>query len=365
VKPTCPRLFEVEALRDGRLRGPELVRFQAHLRTCADCTREAQDLELLAARLRAPANQPTTDQLHVRRERTRLLAAFDERLAPTRTPNKRRWLGLAAAVVTLSVVAGLAFVVWPARQAPAPVSFVAPASDPVTVRADSSAQWSRRAENHIDRIFLHRGALSIHVEQAQPPRRLLVMLPDGELEDIGTTFSVSADSGQTTRVTVQAGSVVLRLRGKPAIVLGAGDAWAPPPPQPVAVPSSSTPAPSAPVPAAKPSPAARGLNSPLPSVDAEPSDPAVDFRAATAAFNGGDNINAAARFDAFVTAHPRDPRAQDAAYLRILALQRSGNSAAMQQAARNYLSRYPGAFRRAEVEALAGMSPVDTKRALP
>jgi hypothetical protein len=363
VKATCPRLFEVEALRDGRLSGPELARFQAHLRACADCMREAQALESLAARLRAAASQPTTDQLHVRRERTRLLAAFDERLAPTRTPNKKRWLGLAAAVVALSALAGLAFVVWPARQAPAPVSFVAPASDPVTVRADSSAEWSRHAENQVDRIVLHRGALSIHVEPAHPPRRLLVILPDGELEDIGTTFSVSADAGQTTRVTVQAGSVVLRLRGKPAIVLGAGDAWAPPPPQPVAAPKSSTVGPTAPAPAAKPSPAARGLSSSLPT--AQTSDPSADFRAATAAFNGGDNIGAAARFDAFVTTHPRDPRAQDAAYLRILALQRAGNSAAMQQAARNYLSRYPGAFRRAEVEALAGISPIDTKRALP
>jgi TolA-binding protein len=147
-------------------------------------------------------------------------------------------------------------------------------------------------------------------------------------------------------------------------VLGAGEAWSPPPPQAVAVPTSSTPAPSAPVPA-KPSPAARGLNSSLRSVDTQLPDPSADFRAATAAFNGGDNVNAAARFNAFVTAHPRDPRAQDAAYLRILALQRSGNSAAMQQAARNYLSRYPGAFRRAEVEALAGISPVDSKPILP
>lgn len=41
------------------------------------------------------------------------------------------------------------------------------------------------------------------------------------------------------------------------------------------------------------------------------------------------------------------------AYLRILALQRTANSALMQRAARDYLARYPRGFRHAEVEALS------------
>ena len=95
------------------------------------------------------------------------------------------------------------------------------------------------------------------------------------------------------------------------------------------------------------------LGIPAASVDAPAADPAADFRAAMAAFNGGDNARAAADFAAFLRQHPRDPHAEDAAYLRILALQRTGDSGATKQAARDYLSRYSHGFRHAEVEAIA------------
>jgi TolA-binding protein len=72
-----------------------------------------------------------------------------------------------------------------------------------------------------------------------------------------------------------------------------------------------------------------------------------------AAFNGGDNERAAALFAAFLSEHGADPRAEDAAYLRVLALQRSGDTASTQRAARSYLARYPRGFRQAEVAPLA------------
>ena len=51
MKPTaCPRLFEVEALRDGRLGGgPERASFERHTKVCTACAREAQALEAMAA----------------------------------------------------------------------------------------------------------------------------------------------------------------------------------------------------------------------------------------------------------------------------------------------------------------------------
>ena len=52
----------------------------------------------------------------------------------------------------------------------------------------------------------------------------------------------------------------------------------------------------------------------------------------------------------FLEKHPRDARAEDAAYLRVIALQRSGDSAGTKQAALEYLRRYPAGFRHAEVE---------------
>src|SRR5216117_2722246 len=99
MKAACPRLFEVEALRDGRLTGAELVRFQGHLGACAVCEREARALQALAEALRSPTNLGHPDELHVRRERTRLLAAFDASLVPA--PRRRLvqpWLRSAVAV---------------------------------------------------------------------------------------------------------------------------------------------------------------------------------------------------------------------------------------------------------------------------
>lgn len=344
MKTACPRLFEVEALRDGRLSGAELSRFQGHLGVCAECAREARALQALSDALRAPLPVAEADELHVRRERTRLLAAFDASLVPT-ARGRRPQLWIAAAAVVLS--AALVFVLWPARSATPVAKSSAP--EPVLIRADSSARWSRRVEPQLERVVLEHGALSIRVDHTAMQRRLLVILPDGELEDIGTTFSVSADAGHTTRVTVQDGSVVLRLHGKPPIALGAGDSWSPAPvPVVTAQVPAATPAAATPRSAPPSLPAA-----PAASVEPPEREAAADFRAAMSAFNGGDNARAAALFTAFLAEHGADARAEDAAYLRVLALQRSGNAGATQQAARSYLARYPRGFRQAEVEALA------------
>jgi len=353
VKASCPRLFEVEALRDGRLSGAERLRFQSHLGLCAVCAEEAQTLQALAESLRSPTKLAEPDELHLRRERTRLLAAFDADLMPAPRSNVTRpWLVVATALAVLAVLGALAFVLWPTRGAKlVPASASAP--EPVLIRADSSARWSKHLENQVETIVLESGALSIRVDHAVSQRRLLVILPDGELEDIGTTFSVSAAAGHTTRVTVQEGSVVLRLHGKPPLVLGAGDAWSPPPAA-AGTPSPPTP-PAASAASAAHAKAAPPLSPPVPaaSVGTPDVDPSADFRAAMSAFNGGDHPRAAKLFAAFLSQHPRDSHAEDAAYLRILALQRTGNPLATQQAAGDYLTRYPRGFRHAEAEALA------------
>jgi hypothetical protein len=82
-------------------------------------------------------------------------------------------------------------------------------------------------------------------------------------------------------------------------------------------------------------------------------DPATDLRAAVATLSAGQHQEAAAAFAAFLLHHPRDPRAEDAAYLRVIALQRCGGGADMKAAAREYLQRYPAGLRHAEVEALS------------
>ena len=408
TKPACPRWFEAEALCDGRLAGAERLSFQRHLASCPHCSREVAALQALRDRLCNSGVETDADELHVRRERTRLLAAFDTMLAPPeRTKAARGWLVAAAAASLLLV--GL-FGYFRARRA----ARVGTESS-VVVHAEGTASWSRRSEGAVEKILLERGVLSIRVDHIPQRPRLLVVLPDGELEDIGTRFTVSAEASRTTRVSVESGSVVLRIRGQAPLSLGAGETWHPSqpadgsacpscePPQ-VAGAASAAGAPSAlanPAPAssradgsaclscepprvagatsvppaplsaalgsARSRPAAAALASsgratsppanapgddPKPGLDAA-LDPALDFRTAMSALDSGDNFTAATRFSSFLSAHPGDARCEDAAYLRVIALQRTGNVDSMKKAAAHYLRRYPNGFRRAEVAALA------------
>jgi hypothetical protein len=337
-------------MRDGRLAGAERASFERHVTACTACSREVQALEALAESLRAsPPDRAVADELHVRRERTRLLAAFDSALlAPRRSWSAGHRLLWAAAAATLVV----AILVLPRVRRPAE----APAhASSAVVHADSTAVWAERMVGERENVVLEHGALWIHVDRSSGEGRLLVVLPDGELEDIGTTFMVSANDGRTTRVAVQEGHVVLRLRGLAPIALGPGDAWTPDP-RSVASARASVAPPADMAPTARLEHGERGTPSLGPSASrASPpaSEPSADFRAAMAELDVGNNSQAAAAFADFLEKHPRDPRSEDAAYLRVVALQRSGDSAGMKQAAVEYLRRYPAGFRLAEVEPLS------------
>lgn len=333
--PTCPRLFEAEAARDGRLTGPARAHFEAHAAVCTSCAQEVRALDRLAEALRGSGGGGETDELHVRRERTRLLAAFDASLIPRpRERHAARWLALAAVVAALSVVLWLRVGDVPApRKAPSGPLVTPPALAKVEAGAD--AKWTRQTGDGVERIVLESGTLVLRVTHANSSRRLLVVLPDGELEDIGTTFTVTASSGRTTGVSVEEGRVVLRLRDQPPRQLVAGESWSP-----VAALDPSPPRPTLPRQAAA-----------LRHVDVA-ADAAADFRVALSALNAAESARAAALFSAFLSEHPSDSRAEDAAYLRVIALQRAGRLTEMQSAAATYLNRYPRGFRRAEVEAL-------------
>ena len=346
---TCPRMFQVEALRDGRLGGGERKSFERHLGACAACAREAAALDRLAeGAMTGLDDARSADDLHVWRERSRLLAAFDGALL---SPNRRLRTGRLLFWPAAAVLIGALVVFGRTRPLVEPAHSLR-----ATINADSSAVWSRRpGAGDREEVVLERGALWIHVDRAAGERRLVVLLPDGELEDVGTTFTVSADGEHTTRVAVEAGRVALRLRGRPPVDVGAGTSWLPD--APAVVP----PAPAAPPPRGE-SPRERERSSPLriarplrlsqPSVAAAP-DSLAEFRAASAALRAGDNGQAAAAFARFLAEHAADPMAEDAAYLRVIALQRMGAQGDMKRAANAYLERFPSGFRRAEVERLA------------
>jgi len=343
-------------MRDGRLTGPELASFGRHMTTCRACAHEADALDELADRLRADGvvNAPT-DELRVARARTRLLADFDRALVASGGRGTRRWLLWSATAV--AVACGL-FVAARSRLT-SPI-----AGGPGTViHSEAGTIWSRQVDGDAERIFLERGALAIHVAHATSRRgRLVVVLPDGEIEDIGTTFTVRAADGHTKQVAVQEGSVLLRVRGSAPVALSAGQTWAAERTWASNARSTIRPEPIAPAAAApktkhEPQQAymekapPRRVRAPL-----EPDEPAQsrEFRAAVRLLERGEDCEAASRFSKYVVAsYPDDPRTEDAAYLRVIALQRCGSDDDMKRAAREYLSRYPSAFRRAEVERLS------------
>jgi len=258
---------------------------------------------------------------------------------------RRGWAVVAAATLLLGLL-----VFWRAAGRP-----VAPARLPgAVVHAEGAAVWSERHDGAREEVVLERGDLWVHVDHATGAGGLLVLLPDGELEDIGTTFRVGADEGRTTGVSVEEGHVVLRLRGRPAVTLGPGERWSPDVPATVASLGPQPRSPPAPVapPAGEPSGARPASPSSSVALRLAP-DPSADFRAAMGALDVGDNHEAAIRFASFLAKHPRDPRAEDAAYLRVIALQRAGDDGATRAAAAEYVRRYPSGFRRAEMEALS------------
>ena len=351
MTPTaCARLFEAEAMRDGRLVGVALHNFERHVRVCAVCACEVQALEALAEPLRAdsPSRSPS-DELHARRERSRLLATFaGARVAPERHRHAG-YLPLWAAAV--AALAGGVFVV---RHEPPSAPRVHAAS--AVVSAQPATLWSRHMQGNRETVVLERGVLFIHVEHHAPEQnRLLVVLPDGELEDTGTTFTVNVQDKRTTHVAVQEGSVVLRIRGQAPVSIAAGHAWVPQTGSAQqACPSAITPVEAAANESrASAAPAAARQRAHGPRAVAP--DPAHDFRSAMAVFQLGRQREAAAAFTRFVAQYPGDPRAEDAAYLRIIAFQKCGAESDMLWAAQRYLERYPTGLRHAEVARLSGV----------
>ncbi len=342
---SCPRTFEVEAARDGRLAGAARKNLQRHVEGCAVCAAEVAALDRLARQARAELDDTHgDDELRVWRERTRLLAAFDGALVSSKRP--ARWLlwplAAAALVVAVLAVRGRGGSGESRREAAA-------------IQADDGAAWVRRpGPDGREEIALRHGTLWIHVDRARGERPVRVLLLDGELEDVGTTFTVSADAAATTRVIVQEGRIVLRLRGRAPVELGAGERW--PASAPDVRPVASAAPPVAPPrhDELRPAPA-RVTRPPRPPADADAAvtgDPLVAFRAAAAALRAGDNAGAAVAFTRFLDDHPTDPMAEDAAYLRVIAFQRMGAGADLRRAARAYLQRFPSGFRRDEVSRL-------------
>jgi hypothetical protein len=306
----------------------------------------------------ALAGLPVTpaDAVSARRQRQRLLGAFNRSLVESHgRPVTRRWAASALIAASFATVAVL--VASRIRQ-DAPTSTPSygddRASDPVVI-VPEDARWSRSEEGATTRVTLDDGELEIHVKHRAAPHGLVLSLPDGELDDVGTTFHVRVQGGRTVAIRVQEGAVVFRRTRAGTLLLGAGESWtADGPPAAVVATASLTVSAGAAKPIQSPP---RGPTLSSSNDNAEALGAAKEFRDAVDLLNKGNGGAAAGALRSYLARHPGDGRAEDAAYLLVLALQRAGDEAAAAAAAREYLQRYPHGLRRREIERLAPSPP--------
>jgi TolA-binding protein len=106
--------------------------------------------------------------------------------------------------------------------------------------------------------------------------------------------------------------------------------------------------------AATPSVPGAATSSATSPVAAPTSGASQEFADAMESLSRGDFGASAGKLSGFASAHPRDPRAEEAAYLQAIALERAGRLPEAQAAARRYLAAYPDGAHRAQVRRLAG-----------
>ncbi|MDB4971793.1 MAG: hypothetical protein JWN48_134 [Myxococcaceae bacterium] len=320
----CERSWQVEAARDDRLDAEALASFKLHRASCAICQTEQQTLDRLALSLSQLGVQD--DEMAVRRLRQRTLELANESMLhspQSRGRSRSVALGLLAGVAL--VAAGLLLLARPPSSPSSPTSPIA-----VQVVPRENARWRRTLEENVEQVDLAAGTLLFRVARKPNDPRLLVRLPDGEIEDLGTTFSVTVEGGKTREIVVREGRVLFHRRGAPALHLVAGSTWMPPlEPEP----ESDT----GPRPALAPT---------APSVDGEPAPP----KPHSVTPHAPARERASARPGA--KAVPAG-NAEDASYLQILTLLREGRSVDARQAARAYLRMFPAGFRKVEVERVA------------
>jgi hypothetical protein len=362
----CGRTWEAAALEDGRLSAAQGSSFERHAASCAVCLEEQRVLARLqqAAEL-LPVSESTP--LARRRAANELLRRANEQMMQ-RARVSWPWKAAAIAGVLAAVF------VWRLS--------VEDVLD-VEITASSGAKWSTSARGAASRARLSRGRFELEVQAVHAGERFVVELPDGELEVKGTRFVVEVDGVRTNSVRVDEGHVELRLAGRAAVSLRAGNSWAPEV-EAVIVPESPREVVREAKIAGKKKIAGKAiepgkviepiepvvLNEPVvpiapvepvelireeAPVPAKPSAGAI-FKRAMDAFSAGDFGVAEQSFAELARDHPADARVEDAMFLLAVARSRRGDVEGAAQLAREYLARYPRGLRRADAERLVEAS---------
>jgi hypothetical protein len=345
----------IESAHDGRLDRHDLAAVERHLAVCSACAAWAAELERLRAEVRRDP-WPSPSALELARARLALL-----RRAASDDGGERR--PTAFVVAALAIVAALAVIAWPrphaSRAEIAPLGAAIPLAAKVTFTTSAASDFKVRRDPRSFDLDLYDGTVALWVRKLGTAQRVLVRTGDASVEVRGTVFRVTAERGRLAGVHVDGGVVEVR-RGDEVRLLHAGedlDLREPRVDENDTIedrPGSSdsrdhrataaraqvktAPAPPTPPPATR-------------SVADGPRDPvADDFARAVKNLDYADYPRAADDLSSFVQKHPDDARAEDAAFLAVVALQKTGRRAEMVAAARDYLRRFPHGARAAEVQ---------------
>jgi hypothetical protein len=175
----------------------------------------------------------------------------------------------------------------------------------------------------------------MRIKRASSDSRVLIVVPDGEIEDFGTALTLGVANARTTHVSVAEGEVEVRLHGFAPLRLTGGQSWTAHHPEESSTPRTSE----APLLAEHPLP--------IPSVKIRrPLSPAEHSSRSRASLTRA-SASAAAAMPV-----PDDiaaARAEDRAYLKVVELARAGEQRAARAAALDYLARFPHGLRRLEL----------------
>jgi hypothetical protein len=265
------------------------------------------------------------DDMTVRRLRQRILDDVAARAIPPRR-SLRPWALAIPAVVAL--VIGLGVASWPARHAREQ-----PSTNTISVFTDDdpTARWARHADLASEWVELSDGRFRVEIHQHPATRRVMVTVPDGQIDHLGTIFDVVISDCLTTHLVVVEGRVAVHLRGRADVILAAGERWD------RAV-------------AREPEGASRSVGDGSASA-VHTSVGSADTAAASpsrAKTNGRLRRAKPLIPDAAAVAQ----EAEDAAYLTVIRLLRASRAPEAKAAAREYLRRFPAGFRREEISAL-------------
>ena len=273
---------------------------------------ESHDHELTAEL--QTLRETRVDAVAVRRVRDRLVH-WAERESP-RPRRERFGIRFAVGAVVLVAFVAIGAILFAMRRLSSHAELAVrstepPASSLSSVVADN-ASWRSAIGDSVESIILDDGTLRLHVKRKPGSRRVIVRVPDGEIDDLGTVFEVVVREGRTVAVRVDDGQVTLRLASMSPLTLEAGESWE--------RAERAAPLRSSRVidehPRMKASQAATPPAPPLP-----PTRPVAD---------------------------------EDAAYLAFIRAQRAGDTAAAKTNAASYLQSFPNGFRRDEVRRFIG-----------